>query len=350
MENNVYLCSRNDEDSRTWCPNQTIRVPAVHTIRTAGGSFFNQKANIMENKKPQTVQQQVELLQDRGMSLDKAQALAMLSQVSYFRLKPYWWDMRDQESDGGFLDTADFSLVIDRYNFDRTLRLILFEAIEIIEISLRTKIINHLSEANGSLWYLDNSLFMDKELFREHLLDLKYEFDRSKDGFVEDFKQNNNWIYDELGGDNPDAWQIFEVATFGTLSKIYKNLNHQLPAKAAVAKDFGMYFSNDFSNWLEGISVFRNMIAHHSRLWNFRLTKTPTVPKSYPNPWLKLEYTQNQKKTPFFTISNMLYLCNAVRPDNQVKSNIKHLIASCTRVNLRRWGFVSGWEKEPIWR
>jgi len=63
---------------------------------------------------------------------------------------------------------------------------------------------------------------MDKDLFEEHLLDLKYEFDRSKDGFVEDFKQNNNWIYDEIGGDYPNAWQIFEVATFGTLSKIYK--------------------------------------------------------------------------------------------------------------------------------
>ena len=304
----------------------------------------------MEHQQPRSVQQQVDSLQERGMKLDEAKARDILSQVSYFRLKPYWWDMRDPESDDGFLDTADFSLVVDRYNFDRSLRLILFEAIEIIEISLRAKIINHLSEAHGGLWYLDRTLFMDKGLFEEHLLDLKYEFDRSKDGFVEEFKQNNNWIYDELGGDHPDAWQIFEVATFGTLSKIYKNLSHQLPAKASVAKDFGMYFSNDFSNWLEGISVFRNMIAHHSRLWNFRLTKTPTVPKSYPNPWLKMDYSQNQKKTPFFTISNMLYLCNAVHPGNQVKANVKRLVAEAKSVNPKRWGFIDGWDKEPVWK
>ena len=74
--------------------------------------------------------------------------------MSYFRLKPYWWDMRDWDTDEDFLDNASFSLVVDRYNFDRSLRLILFEAIEIIEISLRTKIINHLSEAHGGLWYL----------------------------------------------------------------------------------------------------------------------------------------------------------------------------------------------------
>ena len=304
----------------------------------------------MEHQQPRSVQQQVESLQDRGMKLDVTEATNILSQVSYSRLKPYWWDMRDPESEDAFLDSADFSLVLERYNFDRSLRLILFEAIEIIEVSLRAKIINHLSEAHGGLWYLDSSLFLNKDYFEEHLLDLKSEFNRSKDGFAVEFKKSNNWIYNELGGDNPDAWQIFEVATFGTLSKIYKNLNHQLPAKAAVAKDFGMYFSNDFSNWLEGISVFRNMIAHHSRLWNFRLTKTPTTPKAYPNPWLKQEYSQIQKKSPFFTISNMIYLCNAVRPDNQVKGNIKRLVASANKVNPKRWGFIDGWDKEPVWR
>ena len=304
----------------------------------------------MEHQQPKSVKQQVESLCKRGMALDENRATETLSQVSYFRLKPYWWDMRDWDTDEDFLDTASFSLVVDRYNFDRSLRLILFEAIEIIEISLRTKIINHLSEAHGGLWYLDKKLFDNEALFEEHLLDLKYEFERSKDKFVEDFKRDNDWRYDELAGDHPDAWVIFEVATFGTLSKIYKNLKHQLPAKSAVAKDFGMYFSNDFSNWLEGISVFRNMIAHHTRLWNFLLTKTPTVPKSYPNSWLKANYSQNQKKTPYFTICNMVYLCNAVRPDNHVKSNIMSLIAKSSSLNLRRWGFIDGWEEEPLWK
>ena len=152
----------------------------------------------MEHQQPRSVQQQVESLQDRGMKLDVTEATNILSQVSYSRLKPYWWDMRDPESEDAFLDSADFSLVLERYNFDRSLRLILFEAIEIIEVSLRAKIINHLSEAHGGLWYLDSNLFLNKDYFEEHLLDLKSEFNRSKDGFAVEFKKNNNWIYNEL--------------------------------------------------------------------------------------------------------------------------------------------------------
>lgn len=65
---------------------------------------------------------------------------------------------------------------------------------------------------------------------------------------------------------------------------------------------------------------------------------------------LKASYSQNQKKTPYFTICNMVYLCNAVRPDNHVKSNIMSLIAKSSSLNLRRWGFIDGWEEEPLWK
>jgi abortive infection bacteriophage resistance protein len=47
-----------------------------------------------------------------------------------------------------------FKVIIDRYNFDRSLRLILFDAIKRIEIALRTKLIFHLSIAYESLWFL----------------------------------------------------------------------------------------------------------------------------------------------------------------------------------------------------
>lgn len=74
--------------------------------------------------------EQVASLKNRGMQLDDAFALDTLSKVSYFRLKPYWWDMRDLETDEDFLPDSNFSLAIQRYNSDRELRLILFEAIE----------------------------------------------------------------------------------------------------------------------------------------------------------------------------------------------------------------------------
>lgn len=72
-------------------------------------------------------------------------ARTCLSHISYFRLKYYWTDMLDDETEHDFLPTALFDDVLARYNFDRNLRLVLFDAIEIIEVALRAKIINHLS-------------------------------------------------------------------------------------------------------------------------------------------------------------------------------------------------------------
>jgi abortive infection bacteriophage resistance protein len=86
--------------------------------------------------------------------------------------------MRDEETEHDFKEGASFDDVIARYDFDRNLRLILFDAIEIIEVALRAKIINHLSQAkNSGLWYLDESLFERSDYYEDFVFDLKYEFD-----------------------------------------------------------------------------------------------------------------------------------------------------------------------------
>ena len=109
----------------------------------------------MSNQKPRTIDEQIRLLRSRGMAFgNEEEAKQCLAHISYFRLKYYWTDMRDEETEHDFKEGALFDDVISRYNFDRSLRLILFDAIEIIEVALRAKIINHLSQAKDSgLWY-----------------------------------------------------------------------------------------------------------------------------------------------------------------------------------------------------
>ena len=283
----------------------------------------------MSNQKPRTIEEQIKLLRSRGMQFSSEEyAKECLSHISYFRLKYYWTDMIDEETEHDFLEDASFDDVIARYNFDRNLRLILFDAIEIIEVALRAKIINHLSQAKDcGLWYLDKSLFEKMEYYEDFLLDLKYEFERSTEPFAKEYiAKHTNWDSESIEGDNPDAWMILEVATFGTLSKMYKNLKSQLPERAAIANDFGLYSAKELSSWLEAISVLRNIIAHHSRLWNRNLAKQVTNPKGHRYKWLLNPLTDNQKKKPFGVISAMLYLCNAVYPDNLIKEKLLALI------------------------
>ena len=68
-----------------------ITVPVLHTIRTAGGSFFY----MATNKDSRTIAEQISLLKKRGMLIkDEENAAFYLNHISYYRLKGYWWDMQ----------------------------------------------------------------------------------------------------------------------------------------------------------------------------------------------------------------------------------------------------------------
>ena len=136
----------------------------------------------MSNQKPRTLEEQLSRLRNRGMEFhDEQLAKDYLSCVSYFRLKYFWIDMIDEVSDD-FKDDVYFEDIIERYEFDKSLRQILFDAIETLEVGLRTRIISTLSLSTGTgLWYLNNSLFENKGYHKDFVLDLKYEFNRSTD-------------------------------------------------------------------------------------------------------------------------------------------------------------------------
>ena len=274
------------------------------------------------------------------------------ARVSYFRLKYYWKDFIDPETEGDFIEDISFHEIIQRYDFDQKLHSILFEAVGIIEVALRSKIINVMSQAaDNGLWYLNSSLFEDKDYHEEFVLDLKHEFGRCTEPFARDYIDHHpNWDEDSLDGDNPDAWRIIEAATLGTLSKMYKNLKSQLPQKSTIANDFGLYSTRDFSGWLEAISILRNIVAHYSRLWNRTLSKKVTNPKSYSGSWLKAPLSEGQKNRPYAVIVAIVYLCNIIHPENTIKRQLLELIDKNTNLPIYRIGFTGNWRDNPIWK
>jgi len=285
---------------------------------------------------------------------DEIVAKEILKNVSYYRLKGYWWEMQDDVINHHFSPNSYFEDVVEKYEFDRELRLVLFYAIEIIEIALRTKMIYHLSQAFGGLWYMNSSLFTDYELFNQHLHELQNEFARSGEIFVKDFKQKNPTTNADKSiwesPNHPDAWLILEVATFGNLSKMFKNLKHQLPQKSLITNEFSLNLHNELSSWLEAIAFLRNIVAHHSRVWSRTMVKKPMYINRPNNPWLQLPISVFQGKRPFLVISTMLYLCNAVKPDNNLKTRLLALFASHPSLPLHKLGFNNNWEQQDIWK
>jgi len=280
-------------------------------------------------------------------------ALHILSNISYYRLKGYWWDTQQDFTLHTFRPDIYFEDIVDRYNFDRHLRLILFDAIERVEIALRTKMIYHLSISNGSLWYLDPCLFENntimingftKTIHQNTIEELQKEFNRSQEIFIQDHRNR-------YPGQDVDAWKILEIASMGTLSKLYKNLKHQLPQKAAIAKEMGLNLHSELSSWLEAITYVRNISAHHSRLWSRNMVKRPTEQLNNPiGLWFANTLAPVQKKRPFLIISCLVYICNQISPGHQIKSKIIDLINSNPNIPVYKLGFLNNWQNEPIWR
>jgi abortive infection bacteriophage resistance protein len=297
----------------------------------------------MPNKDPKTISEQIQLLKYRGMLFHQEEmAPHFLQNISYYRLKGYWWEMQSDKTTHVFKQNSYFEEVIDLYNFDRHLRLLLFDAIERIEIAIRTKLIYHLSLGYGSLCYVDYSIFSD-QLRQESITDrLHSEIARSKEKFILDHKVNHK-------GELPEAWKALEVASFGTLSKLYKNLNHQLPEKSQIALEFGFNSHKDFSSFLEATTVLRNGIAHHSRLWNNNITIKYLWPKKFKKVPITYVPTNNQRAKLFPLFTLILYSLQYSSPNSSIKENFYKLLYQFPKVPTYKMGFPENWKTQPIW-
>lgn len=265
-------------------------------------------------KHPKTIQEQIELLKSRNMAFkEEANAHHFLSNISYYRLKGYWWEMQDDKINHTFALGSYFEEVIDLYNFDRHFRLIVFNAIERIEIALRTKMIYHLSLTYGAEWYLKQDLFPNKKYIIEFQNKIHNELLESSEEFILKHYENHP-------DENPESWKALEVLTLGSLSKLYRNLNHQLPEKNRISKEFGLYNQKYLSSWLITITLIRNIIAHHGRLWNrVIINKYDWPDKSIEQ---ILDYVPNnyERRKIFPILSAILYLNNFISPGHHIKT------------------------------
>ena len=114
-------------------------------------------------KPPKTFDEQVDLLISRGMRIgDLDRARRYLSHLNYYRLAAYWLPFEQDHSTHRFKPGTDFDLVLQHYIFDRKFRLLVMDAIERIEISIRTRWAYHLAHCYGPHALLDPSLFKKK--------------------------------------------------------------------------------------------------------------------------------------------------------------------------------------------
>ena len=305
--------------------------PRLFTMRTRAELIFYTPM-VTYTKQPISIADQMAMLKNRGLLFDDEKAaVECLKIISYFRLANYWKPMESDKVNHVFKPESKFENVVTLYNFDKDLRTLIFSAIQSIEIALRTKVIQIVSSNCGAFWFSDESLFSNTE----------EELKRSKEDFlIEHYAKYDNPPY-------PPAWKTLEVSSFGTLSKLYCNLADN-NLKKQIARDLGLPQHLYLESWIKSLSVLRNCIAHHARIWNRKYPWKPQLPKKLQNPWIQNKGISQEKL--YAQLCCMEYLMNESHPDNTFKHKLKSLLSEYPIVDVAAMGFPKLWYNEPLWR
>lgn len=301
---------------------------------------------IAYTKPPLTFVDQIDHLEFRGMHFeDKQYAEIKLSSISYYRLSGYWYPYKSRDSNGRitnqFIDNTYFSEIIKLYEFDRRLRLLVLDAIERIEVAIRTQFTYHLGHSYGAFGYANKDNFHQNFKHKVWLKRLNSEVKRSRDDFIAHF--NHKYT----GYPIVPIWMMTEIMSLGALSFGYEGLKNTTEEKKKIAAYFGLHYKK-LQDWLHVLTYIRNICAHHSRLWNRSMSIKPST--SGDLRWIQQPVQRNDKI--FYILLMLRHLLKAIDSGENWKTEIDKLISPLA--TKKRWraamGMPEDWTEHPLWK
>lgn len=325
------------------------------------------------SKRAFTFDEQANQLIARGMIVeDLTRLLERLRSTNYYRLTGYWYFFREHQ--GGqrhqgerFRPGTTFDNVWELYEFDSKLRALTLEAIEKLEVAIRTQISYHHAQRFGPFGYADNPAALrlgdrlDSKMKQrvDRRVDFLGELDTSikrsldrKDAALEHFyaTYSDRW---------PPIWVASEVMTLGAVLRIFDGSPNDV--KSSVAKYFEVPHKL-LRSWFLTLNAVRNVCAHHSRLWNRTISITPQVPDYHPQRhraferWFKpVEIFPSAQgggpthPTTFVVLSICNELLTVACPNSGWAKKLDSLLAAYPNVSRRAMGFPDNWKMSPVW-
>ena len=302
---------------------------------------------------------QIDTLQGRNLAIgDETGALAALQRIGYYRLVGYWFPLRKPDPNDArvrlddFQDGATFELAVALYNFDRTLRLLVLDAIERIEVAVRVDIA-HLLGRRHRLAH-ECGFLLDARFTSPGRNGKPSQHDewmrRFSDGVrrksKEDFVAHHHQKY---GGKMP-IWVATETWDFGLLSKFYAGMKYGDQGK--IAKRYAID-AQTLESWLRALNFIRNVCAHHSRLWNRNNPEGLRLPTMQPHEHLHhLVANDFARRRVYGSLCVIRHLLKHIDARSRWVDRLKDLCNGFPKselVALRNGGFPAGWQNLPLW-
>lgn len=275
----------------------------------------------------------------QGLVIDDEESTKFwLSHISYYRLKHYTYTFKDKET-GNFIGSTSFEQVLKLCFFDRALRLIIFDAIETIEVAFKTLLSNKMCCKHGTHWYLTKEKFSEYFEYDEFINKVHNDFLEQDEGSVKAYSKT----YDDPK--LPPSWMVMEFTTFGTMSKMFEHVTDR-EEKLSICDHFGIP-DNVLITWLHSFTHIRNRIAHHSRLV-YRSIKEPILPSRKKHKFLN-EADNVERSKLYCMLCCMQFLVNKINPNSNFKKALLNLIESYPHLDYSKMGFTENWKQESIW-
>lgn len=270
---------------------------------------------------------------------DEAAATRFLQHTNYIRLRPYWFSFETNHTSHQFKPQTTFEVVLNRYLFDCALRLHLAQAIEVIEISLRTQFAYQFSQQYDPFAYTEERYSKNRRHFRNNLSQLREEVNRSNEVFIIHFRRKYT------SHPFPPIWMVCEVMSFGLLSRCYKNLKPNKVRKA-IANQYQVD-NRGLDGILHNFTEIRNVIAHHGRLWDRTSIFRLPLPQNKPYN-LRTNMNVSQPDKLYNSVVMMLHFMDVIEPGHAWRAQLLALLDHY-QVPTSAMGFPNNWQTLPIW-
>ncbi|NJB66452.1 abortive infection bacteriophage resistance protein [Desulfobaculum xiamenense] len=295
-----------------------------------------------------TLDDQLAHLRGKGLHIpDEDRAKRYLTTIGLFRLKSYAPPFH-AKGNKVFAPGTTFDDLLDLYIFDRKLRALALDALDRIEIAVRSVISNTMSTREGAHWFLERDCFDSRfsspngdggksrfELFIKELRRCtRADRDEAHPACRHYFE-----TYETPG--LPPSWIVGEVASMGVWSRVYSALR-RTKYKKLIAGTFG-FDHKDFGGWIHELSILRNQCAHHQRIWNRSLPPKARNVDAYTHPKIA-------PHTPYAKFAMIYAMLCAFTNDSEWNRKF-HALVEASPVDMHAAsGFPQGWEREEFWR
>lgn len=317
-----------------------------------------------------SIEDQIDKFVARGLIVpDHTTAVGLLRTVGYYRLTGYLYPFRTSESyvDDGrervrvlnvYRDGTSIEDAARLIDFDRELRLLALDAVERIEIALRTELGYTIGRV-GAFAHEDAATFVPAfaeartdpatgspmpSPLGEWLRRVQERRDSSDEAFVAHFRTK----YD----DQMPIWALTELLELGQLSRLYGGLRNDLATQ--IATSFDVPTKRLMASWIATINYVRNVAAHHARLFNRKLVTAPKRPKPEQVPLLAhlSEGDVPKRFGSYSAFAVMAYLLRAIDADSdwtaRVADHLRHFPETPV-LNVKSMGVASGWLDQRLW-